>query len=454
MVTIVTGMISCKKKEPVKEEPQPPITEEPIATKVRVTNLTVNPPLTVDPPHKIMHLSFDDAYHFLIDLDAKKNSYKSIFENPLLGKLKSYHDKYGVVFSLYCFTYSPGLAWNIKPLPISFAEEFRDNSDWLKLGFHSRNSGYTAADWKVKYYSDFLSVIPEIEGREKCFDLVPRLHTFGLNTTIAYCDSLRDANPGLMGFLSTDDTRNSYYLTTAQSYYINHNDSLYDTENNLYFFRSETRLEAVKSMVPFLAQFLTPAFASRANIMPVFTHEYAVYNAKLGLLDKGLFEKIDTCITWAIQNNYKFDFPMNIIKKYNPTGTSGKWSIRENLQSGDVLYGDRTYAIAELPASLKGSVWIRTANDSSSLETVGSDLATFKIDKDADVYIAHLDGITPKPDWLSSWVKETASDMFILTNESPAQRYSIYKKRFTAGSTVAVGLNGSNTRNMYSIIVK
>jgi hypothetical protein len=29
MVTIVTGMISCKKKEPVKEEPQPPITEEP-----------------------------------------------------------------------------------------------------------------------------------------------------------------------------------------------------------------------------------------------------------------------------------------------------------------------------------------------------------------------------------------------------------------------------------------
>jgi len=54
--------------------------------------------------------------------------------------------------------------------------------------------------------------------------------------------------------------------------------------------------------------------------MPIFTHEYGVYNSKLGLLDKGLFQKIDTCITWAIQNNYKFDYPMNIVKKRISTG--------------------------------------------------------------------------------------------------------------------------------------
>jgi hypothetical protein len=65
-----------------------------------------------NPPQKIMHFSFDDSYNFLIDLKAKKNTYKSIFENPLLGKLKSYHDTYGAVFILYCFTYSPGAAWN------------------------------------------------------------------------------------------------------------------------------------------------------------------------------------------------------------------------------------------------------------------------------------------------------------------------------------------------------
>ncbi|MDD3319855.1 MAG: T9SS type A sorting domain-containing protein [Paludibacter sp.] len=273
-----------------------------------------------NPPQKIMHFSFDDSYNFLIDLKAKKNSYKSIFENPLLGKLKSYHDTYGAVFSLYCFTYSPGAAWNIEPLPIAFAEELVKNSDWLKLGFHGKNSGYSAADWRVQYYYDFQKVLPDIEGREKCFDLVPRLSSFGVNSTLVYCDSLRDATPGLLGFLTADDTRNSYYLNTDQSYYINHNDSLYDAENKLYFFRSEWRLEGVKSMVPFLAQYLTPTYANRCNVMPIFTHEYGVYNSKLGLLDKGLFQKIDTCITWAIQNNYKFDYPMNIVKKRISTG--------------------------------------------------------------------------------------------------------------------------------------
>lgn len=269
---------------------------------------------------KIMHISFDDSYSFLIDLKAKQNTYTSIFNNPFLSKLKSYHDTYGAVFSLYCFTYSPGAAWNIAPLTTKFAEEFRDNSNWLKLGFHSRNSNYTAADWKVQYYNDFLSVIPEIEGRSECFDLVPRLHTFALNTTLAFCDSLRDASIGVIGFLSADDSRNSYYLNTTQSSYINHNDSLYDADNNLYFFRTETRLEGVKSMVPFLAQFLTTTYASRANIMPIFSHEYLVYDYRTGLVNKGIFEKIDTCITWAVQNNYKFDFPMNVIRRKMTTG--------------------------------------------------------------------------------------------------------------------------------------
>lgn len=284
-----------------------------------------------NPTQKIMHISFDDSYSFLIDLKAKQNTYKSIFENPLLGKLKSYHDTYGAVFSLYCFTYSPGAAWNISPLPTKFAVELRDNSDWLKLGFHGRNSGYAVSDWRVQYYYDFLTVIPEIEGRSKCFDLVPRLSSFGVNSTLAYCDSLRDANPGLIGLLSTDDARNSYYLNTTQSNYINHNDSLYDADNNLYFVKSETRLESVKSMVPFLAQFLTTAYANRANIMPIFSHEYYLYDYRTGLVNKGIFEKVDTCIAWAIKNNYKFDFPMNVIKKRIPTGINSLVSNSNNI---------------------------------------------------------------------------------------------------------------------------
>jgi hypothetical protein len=273
---------------------------------------------------KIMHLSFDDSYYFMMDLTKKTTNYNSIFENPFLRKLKSFHDTYGAVFSLYCYTYSPGANWNISPLKTTYAQEFIDNSDWLKLGFHNRNSKYATEDWQIRYYEDFLSVIPEMEGRSKCFDVVPRLHTFGLNTTSAFLDSLKNhADIGLKGFLFADDGRVSYCLTKDQSDYLKKNDSLYDAANDLYYFTSETRLESVKDSVAFLAQFLTPAYASRANILPIFTHEHMLSNLNGTLRpDKDyLFGRMEACIKWAIANNYKFDYPMNLIPNKTLSGS-------------------------------------------------------------------------------------------------------------------------------------
>lgn len=276
-----------------------------------------------NPNQKIMHLSFDDSYYFLMDLTKKTTNYNSIFENPFLGKLKYFHDTYGAVFSLYCYTYSPGANWNISPLKTTYAQEFINNSDWLKLGFHNRNSNYATEDWQIRYYEDFLSVIPQMEGRSKCFDLVPRLHTFGLNTTPAFLDSLKNhADIRLKGFLFADDGRVSYCLTKEQSDYLKKNDSLYDAANDLYYFTTETRLESVKDSAAFLAQFLTSAYASRANILPIFTHEHMVSNLNGTLRpDKDyLFGRMEACIKWAIVNNYKFDFPMNLIPNKILTG--------------------------------------------------------------------------------------------------------------------------------------
>jgi hypothetical protein len=296
-------------------------------------------------PKKIMHLSFDDGYYFLMDLKKKTTTYNSIFENPFLNKLQSFHDDYGAVFSIYCYTYSPGSNWNIAPLPTSFAQEFIDNSDWLKLGFHNRNSKYDTIDWQVRYYEDFLSVIPAMEGREKCFDLVPRLHTFGTNTTLAFCDSLRNhADIPLKGFLSTDDARISYYLTSDQAKYINKNDSLYDADNDIYFFSSETRLESVKDSIAFLAQFLTPAYANRANIMPIFTHEHMLCNLKGELRPEKdyLFGRMETCIQWAIANGYVFEYPMNIIPNRTPTGSKPVMKSDIITINGRTIHSEKT----------------------------------------------------------------------------------------------------------------
>ena len=96
------------------------------------------------------------------------------------------------------------------------------------------------------------------------------------------------------------------------------------------------------------------------------------------------------------------------------------WSIQKNLQSGELQYGDRDYQfVSPLPgvAESERDWWIRTANDSKGYtEDV---LATFRVNFDTDVYIAHDDRITDKPLWLSDW-ENTGED---LNNNEPILVY-------------------------------
>lgn len=272
---------------------------------------------------KIMHISFDDVRHILNNLIQNKDIYQSIFENPLLEKLKYYHEEYGAVFSLYCFVEFESDGWKIEPLPLPFAEEFVANADWLKLGYHTRNADTSTANYDVKYYNEFLTVIPEeVENREKCFDLIPRLHGFA--GSLAFCKDLQNATPGLKGFLSADDTRNSYYLDKTQSTYINTHDVLYDQDNDLYFFSTEKRLESVGNIDTHLKLYLTsPIYADRADYMIIFTHENQVYSHSTGLnTTNGMLDKIETCLKWGKENQYQFDFPMNILDEV-PLSPSG-----------------------------------------------------------------------------------------------------------------------------------
>jgi hypothetical protein len=55
----------------------------------------------------------------------------------------------------------------------------------------------------------------------------------------------------------------------------------------------------------------------------MFTHENKVYGHDTGLnTTNGMLSKIETCITWAIDNGYIFDFPMNILDQIKTTGVN------------------------------------------------------------------------------------------------------------------------------------
>jgi len=128
---------------------------------------------------------------------------------------------------------------------------------------------------------------------------------------------------------------------------------------------------------------------------------------------------------------------------------SGAWSVQSNLQVGNTAYGDRTFTFASLPSALVGGNWIRSANSSKSY--AGSPLVTFALPTAADVHVA-FDNRAPVPGWVDASWTDTGTDL--TTSESgTARTFSVYKKRFSAGS-VTLGPINNGSISMYTIVVK
>lgn len=130
---------------------------------------------------------------------------------------------------------------------------------------------------------------------------------------------------------------------------------------------------------------------------------------------------------------------------------AGLWSLRDNLQQGDVTYADRNYTFISVPAGLQGAQWIRPAADSKTY--TGSTLAWFGLLRDADVYVAIDERTSPPPAWLEGWTA-TGDTLTVDFPPDPAQTIvlDVYRRRFAAGS-VSLGNNGSTNQPTYVSIV-
>lgn len=132
----------------------------------------------------------------------------------------------------------------------------------------------------------------------------------------------------------------------------------------------------------------------------------------------------------------------------NDTENSGDWSIQQNLQVGDVVYGDRAYKFTQVPQELTGCEWIRTACDS---KIYSSDEASFTAKSDITVYTGLDTRATSIPDWLNSWTSTGKT----LVSDNSSVEYNLYRKDFTANSLVTLGTNGASASLVnYVVIVK
>lgn len=274
------------------------------------------------PQNSFLHISLDDVTYCIKNLSS--GNLTSLFSEPLFALLKQLHDKYGAVFSLYVYNLQDSGFLN---MPTKYQQEFIANSDWLKVGFHIYASGQmtdTSKETAMSNYNAFATGAFTLCGGINSIDRIPRLNYYAGN--LAACQGLRDANCGIIGLLTADDSRTSYYLTQSQADYIKENGILYDRTNGLVFldtafrldwfvndFSSENEYDEPTEDNPYdelVLRYGSPERGKIFNNLVVFLHEWRLYTSTYQL-NSEMKSMLEQVCKFGQDYKYDFDFPQN-----------------------------------------------------------------------------------------------------------------------------------------------
>ena len=274
------------------------------------------------PNNSYIHISLDDVAYCIKNLST--GSLTSLFSEPLFALLKQLHDTYGAVFSLYVYQLQNSGFLN---MPTKYQQEFIGNSDWLKIGFHIYADGQMTdvpKETATANYNAFATGAFQLCGGINSVDRMPRLNYYAGN--LAACQGLRDANCGIIGLLSADDSRTSYYLTQAQADYIRENGIFYDRTNGLVFlntdfridwfisgFTSENQYDEPTEDNPYdelVLRYNDPEKGKLFNNLVVFVHEWQIYNSSYNI-NTSVKNMLEQVCKFGQDYKYDFDFPQN-----------------------------------------------------------------------------------------------------------------------------------------------
>jgi len=248
---------------------------------------------------KYVHFSVDDVFYMLTGLTTSMNS---IFDQPHFKALQDINKATGAKFTLFLF-YTLG-SNNLTTVVNKFQAEFKENSSWLKLGFHGYDKDIIYADQTddQKLSGDMKIVYDQIKrfASAQNIDVFPRMSMFSAKrsaTNIAY-------DAGLLRGMFTSDTERAVNagLTAEEKKCVMASDFLIDTngmvylksEDRIYDFTSEQGVSLVHSLLN-----------SRNNdkFFEFFLHEINVVARKQVM--------IDMANTIKQGANIKFGFPQD-----------------------------------------------------------------------------------------------------------------------------------------------
>ena len=196
--------------------------------------------------HMKYRFSLDDNIWFLQNLAKNQHIYKSIFEDPWLTLLKTMHDRHGVKFHVNIYYECPEFGgFNLTQMPDKWKDEWKFNSDWLRLSCHANanlpDRPYINATYNQTYF-EFNRVNQQIlrfAGEEAFADKVTTIHWGEAtdDTVRAVRDLGVKAMVGCYQWGTSSNTDIAYNLTPEQCALADYYGMYYDKKTDMIFFR-------------------------------------------------------------------------------------------------------------------------------------------------------------------------------------------------------------------------
>jgi hypothetical protein len=252
-------------------------------------------------------LSIDDNIWFLKDISNNADIYKSIFDNQYLGALKKVHDTFGTKIHLNLFYQTEG--FNLSMMTDKYKNEWKENSGWLRLSFHSLQEEPDRPYIKAGYDEvkrDCKLVVDQIKrfAGEELLGPVMSLH-WG-DVPVEGCRALRDSGyTALAGYFNVNDPDPfAYYLNKAQRTHVNKRFIWRDNNEGIIFARMALVINLLKldQIIPYLDNLKIdshkPAYVDFMIHEQYFHPTYAAYQPDY-------MEKITASVRWASEKGYQ-----------------------------------------------------------------------------------------------------------------------------------------------------
>lgn len=246
---------------------------------------------------KMLKFSVDDATEILMEIAV--NDYDSIFESDRLSLFKRMHDEYDLDVTLFLFEKLG--SFDLANFPDKYKDEFEQNSDWLKLGWHGiddgnpQESGYSGDDL-VQSYCNTTDAIIRFAGK-KSLSKELRVHFWYTDgsDTIRYL-----AQKGISGLYYCDTDVIGYDFSGTEDAQIrSDSNGLLKKRYGFDLIRFQLtdirldNLEEESELITLLQE------RDSDNDIVVFTHAWMMNNSS---------QYIEAMCKWATDNDYKMNW--------------------------------------------------------------------------------------------------------------------------------------------------